>query len=285
MKKERLAFPFKTVDLTKPEQIKVQLQREKLNKPSNFGPTVGNYLVGGPLSQYIAENGGDEVIISGGKSVGVYVDPFRLSGDIDLKTSNPERVIEMINDYANDEKDIKLTVSAAKVHSTIVQKVGIDADLNGLTGHFDVDIVPKMPETQVKGTMRKLLSVDEEYTALVPSAEELVAGKLNRLIWMVSRPDIESFPIRDLYDIYKLCEGYDVLRGVVRSMVKNIIMFNSDFAYMDEKRRAKDNFAELIEPFIDKKWEKFSGQNVIDPNDQIDDIVKFTDGLVKEMDF
>jgi predicted nucleotidyltransferase component of viral defense system len=284
MKKERLAFPFKTVDLTKPEQIKVQLQREKLNKPGNFQMTVNEYLFG-PIAKYVAENGGDEVIIGGGKAIGVYVDPYRMSNDLDIKTEKPERVIEMVNDYVNDEKDIKYTVDKPRIHSSVVQKLGLTADLNGLTGKFDIDIVPESPVTLNKGRMRKMLSVDEEYDAMVPSAEELIAGKLNRLIWMVSRPDIESFPIRDLYDIYKVGSSYNLERGVIRAMVRDKIMFDSDWKFLQDKRRARDNMPELIEPYVGKKWKKFGNKNVVDPNIQLDAIVKFTSELAKEIDF
>lgn len=285
MKKERLQFPFKEADLTKPEQIKAQLQRERLNKPSNFAPTLSNWMVGSPLAQYIAENGGDEVVIGGGKSLGAFVDPYRISGDLDIKTSKPGRVVEMINDYVADEKDIIHNVGEPQTHSGRVQKVEINAFMNGLQSRFDVDIVPEMPETMHRGTMRKLLSVDEEYSVLTPAAEEIITGKLNRLIWMVSRPDVESFPIRDLYDIYKVGTQYNLDRDMIRGMVRSKIMFESDLKFLAEKQYARDNFTELIAPYTDKKWAKFLNQNVVNEKDTLPEIISFTDALAKEIEF
>jgi hypothetical protein len=284
MRLSKFEFPHKTVDLTKPEQIKAALQREKLNKPSNFA-VINNYFF---MEEFLREilTGGGDIILSGGNATRAYGDPYRVPTDIDIdiKENDVDLLRSMIFDIIADDHDVEYKIGEPKLHSKKVHKIHIEADLNGFRGEFDIDAVARFPQTVRKGRIRKVISTDEEFDAAVPEAEEILGNKINRLIWMVSRPDVESFPIRDFYDIYKLCEIAAIDRSKINDFLKNKVK-ESDMVYLDSKRYARDNMPVLISPYMKKKWKKFENQNVIDGEDTLEKITKFTTDLVASMEF
>jgi hypothetical protein len=284
MRASKFEFPHKMVDLTKPEQIKAALQREKLNKPSNF-TVLNNYFFMEEFLREIVKNAGNDIVLSGGNAVRAHVEPYRVPTDIDIDLKNSyNQFDEMIKDIAASDNDVKYSVGEPKKHSARVRKVHIDADLNGFRGGFDIDAVDKFPQSTRKGRIKKVISTDEEYDALVPSVEEIVGNKINRLIWMVSRPDIESFPIRDFYDIYKICMGGGIDREKINEFLRYKII-ECDIQYLGSKRNARDNMPMLVSPYMEKKWRKFQTQNVISEQDTLDKITEFTTGLIAEMEF
>jgi len=280
MREDKFNFPHKTVDPTNTQSLRAALKKEAMFSPANHVLLSNYFFMREFLQQMAAEEKG--LIIDGSTSYPMHAKPYRIPTDMDLKSTSPNRVLELIRHIADSERDATYTVGGVAVTSNNVAQTSIEADLHGFRGRFNIDIVPDESFSSQILTMKKIVSTDVLFDMRTVGFDETIANKIESILNKLNSPQNPYFRIKDFYDIFMLCQGNEPNRQLISAYLNEMIARKG--SSRDALKRTQANLSGIVAPTQNAMWEAFKKKNEVAPEIEVAEVVRHTKNLIDEIE-
>ena len=280
MKKKILTFGNKQIETENIKGITSALSREKLFNKQGGQAFINYFFLRDFLQQMAQEN--TDMVITGSTSSLVHAPAFRIPTDLDIKTMQPEIVLELIKHLAANQEIGKYDITQEfQNRDTGVYGVKMKIDVKGVMGKVDFDIAPKPTQDARKGDLKKFISADEVFQVTVPPIEQAIAGKIgsifDKFIMCYDSGKETHFRAKDLMDLYVLIrqEGVDIeqVNELLLQRFEKGVLYNRTRNY-DAIKRARDDMNKEIPAGIDKAWNDFTRHTTIAEGIEKDAVAK-----------
>ena len=279
MRKSKFEFAHKIVDPTNAMAVKSALKREPFYSPESSITLVNYFFMREFLQRMVKEE--SDLVIRGGNSLPMYTKPFRIPTDIDVSTSSPENIYQLVRHIGNTGDDVVWKIGDKSVTTNGILQTRIEADLHGFRGGFSIDVEPAQNKASAVHTMKKVISTDELFNAKALPLDEAVASKIDSLFNKLNREGRPKYyRVKDFYDIYMLCQDGKVNPRAINDYWNSMIPPDM----RDKFKRTRDGLDQITGPTLEHNWGIYKTKNNTPDSVDVNKVMTSVKNLIGEME-